>query len=792
LPIARQIADALEYAHEKGIIHRDLKPANVKVAGNDTVKILDFGLAKALETELSAKELADSPTISRMATEAGMLLGTAAYMSPEQARGKAVDRRADIWAFGCVLYEMLTGRMAFHGDSVTDTLAAVVRSEPDWSKLPGSTSVRIRVLLQRCLQKDPKQRLRDIGDARIALDEAISSAADSRPSPDVEKPATSRWRVWSGWVVAGILLVFAGTFAFLYFRQKPSAIASMRFEIPLPQRTSSTSALALSPNGRRLTFIATDTNGQTRLWVRSFDNVEARSLEGTEGAAGYMFWSPDSRFIAFLAQGRLKKVDASGGPVLTICDTPSLLGGAWSPDDKIVFASSGGVMMQVPAAGGSPSTIITSGAFPSFLPDRQHFLYVKVPINASDETGVYVGSLDTEPARQSKKRILPDVSPVSYAPASTGPAGYLLFVRGASPVGPAGTLMAQPFEPRRLETTGEAIPIAEGVGITNFSASTNVVAYVSGQRTPPNPAGVRGIVDGQLAWFDRKGNPQGIFGEPGTYRGLALSHDGKRLAVERLDLQNPNIWLYEFERGVMTRFTLGSGWYTSPVWSWDDRHIAFALQRTGFFDIYKKASDMSSNEELVFESKTHKLPSSWSPDSQYLLYYQPAPPTHVWLLQAADSAERKPVQLEQSDFDQAIGRFSPNGRWIAYTSNESGRNEVYVRPFDASLVKASSAEGKTPASGRTTVSKGGGGVALWSHDGKELFYRALDGTAMAVDVDTSGVFHAGIPKPLFKMPPGVQFWDVSPDGKRFVMPQPSLANASRFTVTLNWQAALSK
>jgi len=375
LPIARQICEALEYAHERGVVHRDLKPANVKVTPDDAVKILDFGLAKALEGDPASADIATSPTISRMATQAGILLGTAAYMSPEQAKAKPVDRRADIWAFGCVLYEMLTGKMAFRGETVTDTLAAVIKEDPDWSLLPANAPTRVRVLLQRCLQKDPKQRLRDIGDARISLDEVLSGAPDANAAAASAASSPGSRRLWLIAAIAAVPVLAAAYFAFLYFRPKPPAAAEeVRFQISLPERTTFTgSAPSLSPDGRTLAVILTGADGKSRLWIRSLNALDAHPLEGTEGANGWPFWSPDSKSIAFVAMGKLLKIDVSGGPPQALCDVGLVLGGAWTSDHKILF-SPAGPLLEISESGGQPSSASTgrTGAFPTILPDGRH------------------------------------------------------------------------------------------------------------------------------------------------------------------------------------------------------------------------------------------------------------------------------------------------------------------------------------------------------------------------------------------------------------------------------------
>ncbi len=790
LLIARQMCDALEYAHEHGIVHRDLKPANVKVTRDDTVKILDFGLAKAIEGDTAATDVANSPTISRMATQAGVLLGTAAYMSPEQAKGKVVDRRADIWAFGCVLYEMLTGKMTFPGEVVTETLAAVLKNEPDWSQLPAATPMRVRVLLQRCLQKDPKQRLRDIGDARISLDEVITGAPDSAALPPSAAAKGSRW-IWLFSGVAAVFILATALLAFLYFRQAHTAalVQAVRFEVPLPEKTSFTGgAPSLSPDGRKLAFIATGADALSHLWVRSLDTVEVRRLDGTEGAIGWPFWSPDSNSVAFATTGKLMKVDVSGGPPQALCDVSSVVfGGVWKQDHQIIFSVLG-QLEQVPDFGGTPSPLVTGTAgFPSFLPDGVHFAYSVGP-PGTPNAGVYIGSLDSKSGGSGVIKLSGESSQPIYVPSSDPSVGYVLFVRAAGSNG-VGTLMALPLDPHRLQIAGEPVPVAEQV--TSFSASpTGVLVYWNGTSTVNGPS--RGNIQGRLTWFDRTGKPLGVIGDEGLLRTLAISPDGKEVAFERADPQNftnRNIWLYDFARGVTTRFTFNSGWDANPVWSPDGTHIAFASLRGSTFDLYQKTSNLAGEDELLFKSDTQKLTSSWSPDGRFLLFYNAVGTTHVWVLPLASSAaDRKPFPLEQT-FEQAIGRFSPDGRWIAYQSNESGKDEIYVRPFDA----GSSAAGGTPITGKWMVSKDGGGTPLWRRDGKELFYISPGGMAMAVDVNTKGVFQAGIPKPLFKVTSGLFYWDVSADGKRFLMPAPSAPNArAPFTVVLNWQAGLKK
>ncbi len=802
LRIAKQICEALEYAHEHGIVHRDLKPANVKLTADDSVKVLDFGLAKAMDSDMSSIDISVSPTLTRMATQAGVLLGTAAYMSPEQAKGKSVDRRTDIWAFGCVLYEMLTGKMAFHGETVTDTLAAIIKEDPDWSKLPAATPVRVRVLLQRCLQKDPKQRLQAIGDARISLDEVLSGAPDPISPVVVSAPAAKSKTLWYVSGAAGLFLVAAVVFAFLYFFPTRPAAQLMRFEIPMPAKFSQEGDIALSPDGRKLAYMGAGADGQSHLWVRSIDSLDAQPLEGTNGAGGWPFWSPDSRFVAFRVGGKLQKIDVSGGPPIALCDTTGLLGGAWTHDDKIVFGTLTG-LMQVPAAGGSPVALTNDGpaVAPSMLPDGRHFVFLYAADQRSGE-GIYVGSVDA-PGEKASKKLFADLSTVVYEPSSSAPPGYLIFVRGATAAGASGTLMAQRFDARRFELLGEAVPIGEKVSNIGFSASsTGALVYEEGTQSAAT-GGSRGNIQGQLTWFDREGKALGAVGDPGLYRTFSLSPDGKRVALERADPQNPsnrNIWLYDFARGVTTRFTFDSNWDTGPIWSPDGNWIAFGSNRGGNFNLYQKASNLTGEDELLFKSSDPKIPTSWSPDGHFLLYQNPYPPAQVWILPlGGTAADRKPVAMEHSQFVESYGKVSPDGRWIAYTSDESGKNQIYVQPFNAPPSTGSSSNGRTPITGKWMVSNSGGGTPLWERDGKQLFYLSLDGEAMAVDVNTSGIFQAGVPKELFKIPPGVLFWDISPDGKRFLMVAPTSSGTGtavnappKFTVVLNWQSSLNK
>jgi serine/threonine protein kinase/dipeptidyl aminopeptidase/acylaminoacyl peptidase len=759
LPIVRQIAEALEYAHERGIIHRDLKPANVKVSANDMVKLLDFGLAKAIEPELSAESISDSPTLSRMATQAGVLLGTAAYMSPEQAKGKTVDRRADIWAFGCVLYEMLTGKMAFHGDTVTETLAAVIKEEPDWSRLPAATPVRVRVLLQRSFQKDAKRRLRDIGEARISLEEVLSGGGDP------------------------ISVV----------REKSGAMSDLiRFEIPVPDKLTlgSVGAFALSPDGRHLAFGASSPGG-LRLWVRSLDSLEVRPLHGAESRLiTPFFWSADSRFLAFEAGGKLKKVDMAGGQAETICDTTGIVvGGAWSRDGVIIFGQGRGIggIMQVSANGGAASPVTTLDASrketwhtqPSFLPDGRHFIYLRGS-SEPENTGIYVGSLDAKAEEQDSRRLVATEFGAAYVPFSEDGMGQLLFIRD-------GTLMAQPFDPSQLELAGEPLPLTKEVGSNLtygfFSASNNgVLVY----RT----SGVT-----QLTWFDQRGKRLGTVGEPAIYASVALAPDGTRAAVCRADVQNANValWLMDFGRGTSTRFTFGRTLAPVGIWSWDGSRLIFTFGSGAKYDLYQKLASGVKEHELLLETDEAKIPRSCSRDGRFLLYSTMHPTTQtrsLWVLPL--EGDKKPVPFALTAFNNSEGQFSPDGRLVAYVSDEAGRDEIYVRTFSTDSNAVSSDD-----EGKWTISTDGGTEPRWSGDGKTLYYISHDANVMAVQITTNQPFRAGVPKVLFQ-PLGVvggpfrQSWSVTPDGKRFLFAaQPEQRTAS-FNVVLNWPAALKK
>jgi len=793
--IARQIADALEYAHERGIVHRDLKPANIKITADDTVKVLDFGLAKALAGDTTSVDISTSPTISRMATQQGVLLGTAAYMSPEQAKGKSVDRRADIWAFGCVLYEMLTGKIAFPGDSVTDTLAGVIRAEPDWSLLPSSTPMRVRVLLQRCLQKDPKQRLRDIGDARISLDEVLSGAPDPAvaSTPAVSAHLWGRALPWAA--LAACLAVALAALAFVHFREKPAAPANtLRLQIAVPEKVAiaGSGTFALSPDGRQLAFTAIGSDGVQQLWVRPLSSLEARPLPGAESpSAPPFFWSPDSRYIAFDGGGRLRKIPVSGGPAETICHLSDGLavGGSWNRDGVIIFGTSRGGVMRV-SAGGGPATPLTKlepsrsedrHVLPWFLPDGRHFIY-KRDSTQPGNSGVYLGSLDAKPEDQPSKPLLTNQYGAAYVPSDDPGSGYLLFVR-------EGTLLAQPFDAHRLELAGDAVTLTDGLGafldFGYFSPSSNgEIVY--------RATGVGGY---RLAWYDQQGKPLGTAGEANPLLlSVQLSPNGTRAAVSRLDSQRGivAVWLLDFSRGTDERFTLGSTSAFYPVWSPDGNHIIFALLREdGHIDLYQKPASGATEEQLLLKSDEPKYPSSWSRDGRFLLYSasDAKGKSALWVLPL--EGDKKPFLFLHTEFNESDGQFSPDGHWVAYVSDESGRNEIYVRPFSPESGGTASAAG-----GKWLISKAGGTDPRWRGDGKELYYIALDGKLMAVELATSSVLQAAVPKVLFQTQviSNTSFrWDVTTDGKRFLVMGPATEfSQAPFTVVLNWPSLLKK
>jgi eukaryotic-like serine/threonine-protein kinase len=766
LPVARQIADALQAAHEHGVIHRDLKPANIKLRPDGTVKVLDFGLAKAVEPAGNPAAVPDTPTITTPAmTRAGIILGTAAYMSPEQARGNPLDARTDIWAFGCVLYEMLTGRRAFAGDDVSDVLASILAREPDLAALPAGAPPSIRRLLRRCLQKDRTERLRDIGDARLEIADAML-----RVDPDVKATAPTRARRRTGerlaWI--GALTVLALALAASWTQAfRPAAVASeMRVDIATPPTTAPQS-LAISPDGRTIAFVAT-ADDRARLWLRSLESGAARPIAGTDGAE-FPFWSPDSQSVGFFADGRLRRVAIDGGSVQTIAIAPVGEGGTWNRDNVILFASLGRPISRVAATGGEPAavpglTLRGSDFSPEFLPDGRHFLYY---VRGNPEVrGIYAGALDgtLEP-----RRLLDTDTGAVYASS-----GHLLFVR-------QGTLYAQAFDPDALTVSGRPVPVAEHVANSTGRPAVSVsrvgsIAYRSSSADERR----------QFAWFDRSGKRLSTLGESvsTSLSDPSLSRDGQRVVLYRGVDGNTDVWLLDTKRGVLSRFTTDAADDVVPVWSPDGRRVVFSSNRTGVHNLYVKSVNGGVEEPLLATAEP-KLATDWSADGRFLLFNNGDPKRglDIWALPL--EGDRKPFPLVQTAFDEQSAQFSPDGHWIAYQSNESGRTEIYVQPFPG------------PGNNRQ-ISSAGGTQVRWGRDGKELFYLTLTGQLVAVPIRaalTSQTPDLGKPVALFTPPIGsaVQqgdwryYYMVSSDSQRFLVATATEGPNTPITMILNWK-----
>jgi eukaryotic-like serine/threonine-protein kinase len=764
LNCAKQIASALEAAHDKGIIHRDLKPANIMVTPEGVVKVLDFGLAAIPSRDVDGSNPANSPTMTIAATQGGMILGTAAYMSPEQAAGTPVDKRADIWSYGVVLWEMLSGQRLFGGETISHTLADVLRAPIDFDQLPKETPRAIRHLLQRCLDRDVKTRLRDIGEARIAIQNL-----GKEPDVAATVPAPSSRFGWVAWGVAGLFLLTTLALSLVHFREAPPPQRIARFQVELPDKTA-IPIFELSPDGRTLAFTASDA-GRRRLYLRPIDSLTAQAVPGTEDAT-YLFWSPDSAFIGYFVPGKLKKVALTGGPPQTVCEAADGRGGTWSSDGVIVLSPGPGApLMRVAAAGGTPAPLMLSGVdglhrYPAFLPDGKRFLF-EVSNGKSGSNGIYVGSLDGSSA----VKVLPDESSAAYATGdSSGKSGLLLFRR-------EGTLMAVPFNPGAARSTGDAFPVAEQVGAagnTNhaaFSVAENgILAYMGGTLESE----VR-----ELGWVDRTGKRTPL-GQAGAIVVAALSPDGTRVVYSKRTEQtsdNADLWMLDVARGVSSRFTFRPGISSDPVWSPDGSRIIFQANNNS---IYEKPVNGAGQEKLLIGGGINSRPQDWSPDGSMLVYEDFGRTTgqDLWLLPL--EGDRKPRPYLQTPFNERDAQFSPDGRWMAYASNESGPMQVYVQSI--------------PAGGnKFQISSAGGGQPRWRRDGKELFYISTDNKLMAVEVKISNTFEAGPPQPLFEMPLNSNLrWNYqsAADGQRFLVLSNSRSASPPLTVVLNWQAGI--
>jgi len=784
LPIGRQMAEALEYAHEKGIIHRDLKPANVKLTAEGIVKVLDFGLAKALEGGTTSSDPENSPTLSLAATQAGVILGTAAYMAPEQARGKAVDRRADIWSFGVVLYEMLTGKRLYSGETISDTLAAVLKVEPDWDALPADVPAVIRKLLRRCLTKDRRERLQAIGEARIAIEEYQSDPTGAGAA-ELKPAATRRRRDQLGWALAGVLAIGLIVTAPVWWRStQPVSQPLVRLNVDLGPEfapggvgglVESSAAgfggsVILSPDGRRVVYTGRGTDGKLRLYTRTFDQDQAAALGGTDDATS-PFFAPDGQHVGFFAGGKLKTISVEGGGTVVLCDAPAGRGASWGDDGNIVAAlglNSG--LSRVPSGGGTiqPATELqakeTTHRWPQVLPGDHGVLFTAHAYYRDfDKASIEVQSLRTG----ERKTLVRGGYFGRYAPS-----GHLLYVR-------KGTLYAAPMDLNRLELTGPAALFVQDVATdtslgfadVDFSRSGTLV-YLLGKASSKQT----------LVWLDSTGHTEALGGAAAEYDWFFhFSPDGKRLAMSVVESGNADVWVYEWQRDTMTVLSSAPEYDGGPVWSPDGKHILFCSARHGGApNLYWMRADGAGEAVRLTESKNTQIPYSFSPDGKRVVFNEFSPGTNgdIWTLPLDEvGSDRpkpgKPEPFLVTPFQEFSPMISPDGRWVAYHSNESGSDEVYVRRFPG-------------PGGKWQISTGRGWDPIWSKKGQELFYGTDQGMMVASYTVNGETFVAAKPR-LWVEKKDLTWFDLAPDGKRFaVLQQVESKEKAHVTFLLNF------
>jgi Tol biopolymer transport system component len=774
LKTAIEIASALDKAHRAGIVHRDLKPGNIMLT-KAGAKLLDFGLAKLKQEAAHASPLSQLPTMKGATTAEGTILGTVQYMAPEQIEAGEVDARTDIFAFGAVVYEMATGKKAFEGRTSASVMARILEVDPpSMASLQPMTPPALDHVVKKCLAKEPDKRWHDASDLTDELTWIAEVGSQAGMRAPVVHRRDSGERV--AWAVAALAVVIAALgISVAYFRSSPAETPAVHFTIGAPERGTFSpdfGFLTVSPDGTKLAFIARDATGKSQLWIRALDSATARLLPGTENP-NQPFWSPDSRFLGFFADGKLKKIGVSGGPAQTLAQT-TLGSGTWSRGGVVLFSMGAqGAIYRVSAAGGE-TTLVTmldtarqeNGLYwPCFLPDGKHFLYFARNLNAAN-SAIYVGSLDS----REKKLVLNSSSNPVYVPP-----GHLLFNR-------TGTLMAQPFDAERLQLTGEAVPIAEGVQFAssatgsraNFAASENgVLAYRAGGSAPQR----------RLVWVSRNGAEQPLPGPVRAYQQPRLSPDGRRVAVQILE-QGNQIWLYDLARDTLTRLTFEGSENAVPLWTPDGRRIAFYSIRGGPRNIFWQMADGTGGLERLTAGEYVQTPNSWSPDGQLLAFHEVAPTTgrDIWVFRLSD---RKALPFLRTPFNEGAARFSPDGHWLAYTSDESGRPEIYAQPYPG-------------PGGKWQISTEGGTEPMWNRNQRELFYRNGD-KMMAAEITTQPSVSASRPQVLFEkpyvrtqFPNTLPYYDVSRDGQRFVMVKEGEQVSAPIEVVLNWTEELKR